>query len=154
MAGSGATLNGPAPAKMVPDGKGGYINAAEAGLMNATAPNLQATPEQHASYTGPEFSKSTPNGSGVDYYSPGAPSAGVPASAAPLTGVGGAVGAPGATPGGTNIQGGDAFAGLNMAAQGEQNRFLGSQTGALRPLGTRTPAMESMALAGLGRKVY
>lgn len=111
--------------------------------MEADAAHAQAYPQpQTAVPAAPTSSMSV--GSSLSTSGGGA----VPPSAAPLTDV--AQGEPAKT--GGAIQGGDAFSGL-MAAS-DPFKYLGTQSNQLRPLGQRLGVQDSMALAGLQRRVY
>lgn len=80
---------------------------------------------------------------------PTAPTLPTPAGGGVPPSLGGLNAAAGATGGGSDQP-------VRLAGMGSEAMagMLGDQSGALRPLGRRMPAQNSMALAGLGRKVY
>jgi hypothetical protein len=130
------------------DGK--WMAQADAAALNQTAPNLQHKPEQLATYTGPAT-----GGPAADYFTPRAPTAG--------TGTGAPIGGPlGGGGGGAAVADAgiakppDSMQGLMSAIDGGSGdfKYLGAQSGQLRPLGQRLGVQDSMALAGLNRRVY
>lgn len=97
----------------------------------------------------------------MQYYWPGSgdtPAAGggggstVPGSE--IGNVGAAGGAVADTMNSPGIQGSDAFSGLMAASGGNDFKYLGTQANQLRPLGQRMGVQDSLALAGLQKRVY